>query len=126
MVNTESDAVLDILKTSGGGSVDVQTYPVGLGGLTRVNVQPRLNISYDTTPTPLGLVIGFISGAMIAGIAAFVVAMVVMVAVAVSHDGTTNSGVSNALITTCFYCWVVATLLGGVAAVLYNLTGGND
>ena len=123
MLNTESDAVLDILKTSGGGSVDIQTYPVGLGGLTRVNVQPRLNISYDTTPTPLGLVIGFIVGVMIAGIAAFVVAMIIMVAVAVSHDGTSNSGVPDALIITCFYCWVVVTLLGGVAVVLFDLGG---
>lgn len=113
----ENDAILDMLKA--GGNFDIQTYKVGTGGLTRVNIQPRFNVKQ--TPLTTTNVIGdFFGGLMLAGVVAFVVAMIVMVAVAISHDGTTNSGVPNALIATCFYCWVGVTLLGGVGAAVWT------
>jgi len=116
MLNTESDAVLDILKTSGGGNFDIQTYPVGLGGLTRVNVQPRLNITYDTTPTPFGVFTGLVSGLMVAGIGTFILMVAFGVVVAV-----VTGNLSDALIATCFHIWVAVTVIGTVVGGLINL-----
>jgi hypothetical protein len=116
------EAMIDILKANGGGSFDIQTYPVGIGGLTRVNIQPRIRGGYDPTPTPCTVIAAFVGGLMATGVVAFIIAMIVMVAVAVSTDGTTNAGVSGHLISTCFFSWLIATLLGGVAAACYDLS----
>jgi len=116
----ENETILDMLKA--GGDFDIQTYKVGTGGQTRVNIQPRINYSGDAALTT-GHVIGdFFGGLMVAGVAAFVVAMIVMIAVAVSTDGTPNAGVSGHLVSTCFYSWLVVTILGGVVAVVYDLS----
>jgi len=117
MQNTESDSVLDIARAQGGGDFDIQTYPVGIGGLTRVNVQPRIGISYDTTPTPFGVFTGFVSGLMIAGIGTFILMVLFGAAVAVVRGGE----ISDAMIGTCFHIWIVITVIGTVAGGLINL-----
>jgi hypothetical protein len=115
----DTQAIQDILQAGGGGNIDIQSYRVGTGGMTRVNVQPALRRGYD--PTPVTLVGGTIAGLLIVAVLAAIVAVVIMVAVAVSTDGTTNAGVSDALVAKCFYGWVIATIIGGVLGALYSL-----
>jgi hypothetical protein len=116
MQNTESDSVLDIARAQGGGDFDFQTYRVGTGGLTRVNIQPRLGISYDTTPTPFGVFTGLISGLLVAGIGTFILMVLFGVVIAIR-----TGDISDTLIGTCFHIWLVITVLGGVAGFLINL-----
>lgn len=124
----ENEAILEILK-AGGGNIDIQTYKVGTGGLTRVNIQPVHRVDYancEIDTSAWSVFIGFISGLMVAGVGVAILAIAIMGAVAVAHDGTSNSGVPDSLIATCFYVWVVVTLLGGVAGGWYNSPAANS
>jgi|SRR5208337_3534926 len=121
MANPQVDAVLDILK-QGGGNIDIQTYPVGLGGLTRVNVQPAVVYSYDTTPTVWGVLMGFLSGTLIVGVGTLVLA-VAIVAALVMFSVISLNGLTVGLLTTIFFWWAGVSLLSGVVVAVYGLGG---
>jgi hypothetical protein len=120
--NPEMDAVNDILQAGGGGNVDVQSYKVGLGGLTRINIQPDRNYGYDTTPTPFKVLMGFVSGTLIAGVGSLILALAVGAALLVLNYITYDS-VTPALITRSFHIWGIVSLLSGLAVALYDLKG---
>jgi hypothetical protein len=107
-----------------GGKFRVRTYTDGSGvpGSQVLSVEPNVNVwnNNDTMSKARAVGIGFISGIMLAGVVAFVIAMAIMLVVVVSHDGTTNQGVSHATMAILVYSWTVVTLLGGMAFAAYN------
>jgi hypothetical protein len=124
MVNPETlqmDTVSDIIQANGGGNIDVQTYQVARS-LTRVNIQSDRNFGYDTTPSVSKVITGFISGVMVVGVGTLVLAIAVLAALLVLNYITYDT-LTPALITRSFHIWVVASLLGGLAAALCDLRG---